>query len=702
MQRFSRFDRPGLKGSSRATLTGEADRIGRITVSGILLPDDPDLTVSDYDLIQQRTASTLEFRRSVGSAYDLQYASPASKVSFQTDSTSLEIELYWNGLVTTSRLVGNIIVQGVPVGTFTYAGTQPATTTHTYTLAAGTKTVTILWPVSAGVQLQKVTLTPGSTIKAAVIPTPVIGFAGDSITQGFSVTSAADSWTYGVADSLGWQGLNMAYGFSFATPADATAAFTGKTCGIVTYMIGYNDWTYQSTIPPATYGSNVSSWITNFRAQLPNAKLLLISPIYTTTTGFAIPLSDYRAQMKSVFDAKVGAGDHQIFYLDGLAAMTANANRLADGVHPNDLGSSEIKTSVLTEINRAASNTPTGLTASAVSASQIDLSWSVSGNFTATIVERRSPAGSGAYSRIATVVGPSTTYSDNGLNSSQQYEYRLRAYNMGGESANSASASATTLSGYSISYLIAAGGGSGNLGGGGAGGLLESASFAVSPGTTYTVTVGAGSGANSNGNNSVFAGITATGGGKGGPILTDGFSGGSGGGGGSDGSVIRTGGAGTSGQGLGGGSTTTSNQYPSGGGGGAGQVGETADTDGTNHGGDGGDGLQSSITGTATYYCGGGGGGVFFSVGATAGSGGQGGGGAGVLQANTATNGTVNSGGGGGGTGYLGTAGTGGSGVVILRIPAANYSGTTTGSPTVTDDGSFKVVKFTASGSYTG
>jgi hypothetical protein len=31
---------------------------------------------------------------------------------------------------------------------------------------------------------------------------------------------------------------------------------------------------------------------------------------------------------------------------------------------------------------------------------------------------------------------------------------------------------------------------------------------------------------------------------------------------------------------------------------------------------------------------------------------------------------------------------TGGSGVVILRVPTASYSGTTTGSPTVTTDGS--------------
>lgn len=61
-------------------------------------------------------------------------------------------------------------------------------------------------------------------------------------------------------------------------------------------------------------------------------------------------------------------------------------------------------------------------------------------------------------------------------------------------------------------------------------------------------------------------------------------------------------------------------------------------------------------------------------------------------------------GGGGGGTGaqgirYLG--GTGGSGVVILRIPTAKYSGTTTGSPTVTTDGTDTILIYNGSGTYT-
>ena len=38
---------------------------------------------------------------------------------------------------------------------------------------------------------------------------------------------------------------------------------------------------------------------------------------------------------------------------------------------------------------------------------------------------------------------------------------------------------------------------------------------------------------------------------------------------------------------------------------------------------------------------------------------------------------------------------------MILRMLTTNYTGTTTGSPVVTTDGSYKVLTFTGDGSYT-
>ena len=140
-----------------------------------------------------------------------------------------------------------------------------------------------------------------------------------------------------------------------------------------------------------------------------------------------------------------------------------------------------------------------------------------------------------------------------------------------------------------------------------------------------------------------------------------------------------------------------------GGGGGAAQVGEQAETDGGSYGGDGGSGLQSSISGTATYYAGGGGGGSDNGTGKQ-GNGGLGGGGDGHQSGVHGVAGTANTGGGGGGGGDNSSAnsGQGGSGCVTLRLLASDFSGTTTGSPTITDDGIFKVIKFSGTGSITG
>jgi hypothetical protein len=132
----------------------------------------------------------------------------------------------------------------------------------------------------------------------------------------------------------------------------------------------------------------------------------------------------------------------------------------------------------------------------------------------------------------------------------------------------------------------------------------------------------------------------------------------------------------------------------------------------TGNSGTGADGLANSITGSSVTYAGGGGGGTSLYQIRFCQSGGSGGGGRGAGTTSGydpcyAQSGSPNTGGGGGGRGYANSSGIvigqggGGSGVVILRMPTANYSGTTTGSPTVTTDGTDTILTFTGSGSYT-
>ena len=253
--------------------------------------------------------------------------------------------------------------------------------------------------------------------------------------------------------------------------------------------------------------------------------------------------------------------------------------------------------------------------------------------------------------------------------------------------------------GYSIDYLVVAGGGSGNngIGGGGGAGGYRTGAKVTALAQTYTVTVGGGGGGV--GEDSVFSSITSAGGGGGGPGNSPGIAGGSGSGGHR---VSAAGGAGntpatTPSQGNNGG---TANDYSSGGGGGASAVGGNSGAGTSGNGGVGGAGSASSITGSSVTRAGGGGGGAYLGTGGSGGSGGGGGGGG--DGGGTATAGSVNTGGGGGGGADGVPAGkAGGSGVVILSMPTSNYSGTTTGSPTVTTSGANTILTYTGSGSYT-
>jgi hypothetical protein len=267
-----------------------------------------------------------------------------------------------------------------------------------------------------------------------------------------------------------------------------------------------------------------------------------------------------------------------------------------------------------------------------------------------------------------------------------------------------------------INFLVIAGGGGGGGagygGGGGAGGYRSSynnetsgggnsseTALALNSGTQYTVTVGAAGAAGASGSNSAFSTITCVGGGRGTSFdQIAAASGGSGGGSYSINAPYNVAGSGTANQGFDGNSGAGDNAtYSSGGGGGG--AGSAGNNGGYIFGGAGGSGVASTITGSSVTRAGGGGAGT--NTGNSSGAGGSGGGGA---SGSSPVAGTTNTGSGGGGKsgGASPTGGAaGGSGVVILRMATANYSGTTTGSPTVTTSGLDTIITFTGSGSYT-
>jgi C1A family cysteine protease/predicted secreted protein len=88
---------------------------------------------------------------------------------------------------------------------------------------------------------------------------------------------------------------------------------------------------------------------------------------------------------------------------------------------------------------------PTGLAATAASSSQINLTWTDNAdNETGFKIERCTGAGCSDFAQIATVGAGVTSYSNTGLAASTSYSYRVRAYNAGGDSEYSNTASAVT------------------------------------------------------------------------------------------------------------------------------------------------------------------------------------------------------------------------------------------------------------------
>jgi len=137
---------------------------------------------------------------------------------------------------------------------------------------------------------------------------------------------------------------------------------------------------------------------------------------------------------------------------DGATAtgITANHSYTAPGSFiarltvTDNLGAASSSTMTI-QVNADIPSAPSNLTASAVSRSQINLTWTDTGsNESGFKIERCTGATCSNFVQIATVGANVTNFSNSGLKRNTNYRYRVRAYNGAGASAYSNIASAKT------------------------------------------------------------------------------------------------------------------------------------------------------------------------------------------------------------------------------------------------------------------
>lgn len=323
---------------------------------------------------------------------------------------------------------------------------------------------------------------------------------------------------------------------------------------------------------------------------------------------------------------------------------------------------------------------PQSVTTSLPGLNTVQVSWTIGATGGKSLTGHTVTASPGGATQSVDAAATSATFT--GLTAGTTYTFTVTATNANGTSLG-ATATAVPVNSINMEVLVVAGGGSGQGGGGwdagsggGAGGYRSFASYPVSG--SFTVTVGAGGTSatfadGTKGSNSVFSGISASGGGAGtGGNRTLGTGGSGGAGRGSSNTGLGNAGGYSPVEGYDGGAgyqpDSWGGNYYGGGGGGASQTAQ-------NNGRRGGDGLSSSITGSAVTRAGGGGGGGGWDVNGPE-AGGAGGGGAGG-RAYPGTAGTANTGSGGGGTGHTFSnqgafpSGAGGSGIVICAYPSS-------------------------------
>lgn len=214
-------------------------------------------------------------------------------------------------------------------------------------LALRTRPVSVVEPgVSAAVQ---------SSVAAAkaeqMQPSPVAVFIGDSYSAGAGATSTDKRWTTLVSKRLGWKQINLAKG---GTGYLVTAGLAG--CGVefcpnysgmiqdavaanpefVVVAGGRND--LSTTMPAA---DAISTFFTDLRSALPDARILVISPVWDddpAPAGLAAIAADVRASAATVSAAYLDIGEP----LNGQPQMISG-----DGLHPNDAGHAALAAAVV-------------------------------------------------------------------------------------------------------------------------------------------------------------------------------------------------------------------------------------------------------------------------------------------------------------------------------------------------------------------
>ena len=196
----------------------------------------------------------------------------------------------------------------------------------------------IIMPYGDSVDIIGISVSSGATFSQ---PTPRPEFRcaiyGDSITQGFTAGTIAETYAFKLAQKKNWQLINLGFGGRSSNPHDGT--IVGKIkCDLLVVLMGINDW--QGGIPVSQYKSNMTDFVKNFLCLQPSCPVLFITPLWVTPSWLPkkakYKLEEYRKALREVIK---NANDPKIKIIEGHKLIDHDPkyfDRIA--VHPNNAG----------------------------------------------------------------------------------------------------------------------------------------------------------------------------------------------------------------------------------------------------------------------------------------------------------------------------------------------------------------------------
>jgi hypothetical protein len=285
--------------------------------------------------------------------------------------------------------------------------------------------------------------TPPDTI---AVSAPSSATAGKSFTYSVTAKNASGMVDTGFTGTIGFtstdskiQGLPSSYTFTTANHGVANFTVTLETAGSQTITETSASGSVTSTImvSPATGTDFVISGLSSATVGAAESFTVTAEDAYgNVATGYTGTVKFTSSDTAAILPANTP------FTSANAGARTFSVTFGTAGTQSLTVTDTAKASFTATQAGiRVSPAAPSGLTAAAVSSSQINLSWRVSAGATGFEIERSLSAASG-FAEVGTATR--TSYSDTGLTAGTTYYYRVMATGGGNSSAASNTASATT------------------------------------------------------------------------------------------------------------------------------------------------------------------------------------------------------------------------------------------------------------------